>query len=83
MKFRARSLTLALTLGLGAIACGGDPAADDSEKIVENTEQERSEEIAIESDDDDSAPPKTHAKTTLPASQTTTNKPIGQSSFTS
>ena len=56
MKFRARSLTLALTLGLGAIACGGDPAADDSEKIVENTEQERSEEIAIESDDDDSAP---------------------------
>ena len=56
MKFRARSLTLALTLGLGAIACGGDPAADDSEKIVENTEQERSEEVATEPDDDDSAP---------------------------
>ena len=46
MRFRARSLTLALTLALGAIACGGDPAADEPEKIVEDAEQERSEEAA-------------------------------------
>ena len=56
MKFRARSLALALTLALGAIACGGDPVADETEKIVEDAEQERSEEAATEFDDDDSAP---------------------------
>jgi len=56
MKFRAQSLAIALTLALGAIACGGDSTADDSGKIVDDTEQERSEEVATESDDDDSAP---------------------------
>ena len=56
MKFRARSLALALTLALGAIACGGDPVADETDKIVEDAEQERSEEAAAEFDDDDSAP---------------------------
>ena len=43
MKLRARSLALTLTLALGAIACGGDPVADETEKIVEDAEQERSD----------------------------------------
>ena len=34
----------------------GDPVADETEKIVEDAEQERSGEAATEFDDDDSAP---------------------------
>ena len=56
MKFRALSLALTFVLAIGAVACGGDSTVDDSDKIVDDTEQERSEEAAAESDDDDSAP---------------------------
>ena len=35
---------------------GGDPVADETDKIVEDAEQERSEEAAAEFDDDDSVP---------------------------
>ncbi len=53
MKFRARSLALAFVLAIGAVACGGDSTVDDSDKIVDDTEQERSEEVATEPGGDD------------------------------
>ena len=56
MKCRTRSLSLALVLALGAVACGGDPVADDSDKIAEESEQESSEEVATEVADDVGAP---------------------------